>query len=54
MFGTIFGLATSIGSGIAPIAMLLLVMARGMAKTPSEDFPVLDVEDERELEYPNR
>ena len=43
----------SIVAGL-PIAIILLLMAWGMAKTLHEDFPVLDVEDKRELEYLNR
>ena len=43
----------SIVAGL-PIAVMLLMMAYGMAKTLHEDFPVVDVEDKRELEYLNR
>ncbi|MEM7222647.1 MAG: BCCT family transporter [Pseudomonadota bacterium] len=43
----------SIVAGL-PIAVMLLMMAYGMAKTLHEDFPVLEVEDKRELEYLNR
>lgn len=43
----------SIVAGL-PIAIILLLMAYGMAKTLHEDFPVFDVEDKRELEYLNR
>jgi choline/glycine/proline betaine transport protein len=43
----------SIVAGL-PIAIILLLMAYGMAKTLHEDFPVVDVEDKRELEYLNR
>ncbi len=43
----------SIVAGL-PIAIILLLMAYGMAKTLNEDFPVVDVEDKRELEYLNR
>ncbi len=43
----------SIVAGL-PIAVLLLLMGYGMAKTLHEDFPVADVEDQRELEYLNR
>ncbi|MCP4316502.1 MAG: BCCT family transporter [Hyphomicrobiales bacterium] len=43
----------SIVAGL-PIAVMLLMMAYGLAKTLHEDFPVVDVEDKRELEYLNR
>lgn len=43
----------SIVAGL-PIAIILFLMAYGMVKTLEEDFPVLDVEDRRELEYLNR
>ena len=43
----------SIVAGL-PIAIILLLMAYGMAKTLHEDFPIVDVEDKRELEYLNR
>jgi choline/glycine/proline betaine transport protein len=43
----------SIVAGL-PIAVILLLMGYGMAKTLREDFPPLDVEDRRELEYLNR
>jgi choline/glycine/proline betaine transport protein len=43
----------SIVAGL-PIAVILLLMAYGLAKTLREDFPVLEVEDRRELEYLNR
>ncbi len=43
----------SIVAGL-PIAIMLLLMAYGVAKSLHEDFPVLDVEDKRELEYLKR
>jgi len=43
----------SIVAGL-PIAIILLLMAYGMVRTLNEDFPVIDVEDKRELEYLNR
>ena len=43
----------SIVAGL-PIAIILLLMAYGLAKTLHEDFPVIDVEDKREMEYLNR
>ena len=43
----------SIVAGL-PIAICLLLMGYGMAKTLHDDFPVLDVEDRRELEFLNR
>ncbi len=43
----------SIVAGL-PIAVMLLLMAYGLAKTLHEDFPVADVEDKRELEYLSR
>ncbi|MEZ5931785.1 MAG: BCCT family transporter [Alphaproteobacteria bacterium] len=43
----------SIVAGL-PIAVILFLMAYGMIKTLDEDFPALDVEDRRELEYLNR
>jgi choline/glycine/proline betaine transport protein len=42
----------SIVAGL-PIAVILILMAYGMVKTLEEDFPALDVEDRRELEYLN-
>ncbi len=43
----------SIVAGL-PIAVLLLVMAYGLARTLHEDFPLPDVEDKYELEFLNR
>jgi choline/glycine/proline betaine transport protein len=43
----------SIVAGL-PIAIILLLMGYGIVKTLEEDFPVLDIEDKRELEYLNR
>ena len=43
----------SIVAGL-PIAIMVLLMAFGVAKTLHEDFPVPDVEDKRELRYLNR
>lgn len=43
----------SIVAGL-PIAIILLMMGYGMAKTLEEDFPAADVEDRRALEYLNR
>jgi choline/glycine/proline betaine transport protein len=43
----------SIVAGL-PIAIILLLMGYGLVKTLEEDFPVLDIEDKRELEYLNR
>ncbi len=43
----------SIVAGL-PIAIILLLMAYGMWRTLNEDFPGLDVEDKRDLEYLNR
>ena len=43
----------SIVAGL-PIAIMLLVMAYGVAKSLHEDFPILDVEDKRELEFLKR
>ena len=43
----------SIVAGL-PIAVILLLMGYGMAKTLREDFPVNEVDDKRELEYLNR
>jgi choline/glycine/proline betaine transport protein len=43
----------SIVAGL-PIAVILLLIGYGMAKTLNEDFPAADVEDKRELEYLNR
>ena len=43
----------SIVAGL-PIAVILLLMGYGMAKTLHEDFPLPDVEDKLELEYLNR
>jgi choline/glycine/proline betaine transport protein len=43
----------SIVAGL-PIAVMLLLMAYGLAKTLNEDFPVPDVEDKREMQYLNR
>ena len=43
----------SIVAGL-PIAVLLLVMAYGLAKTLHEDFPLPDVEDRKHLEFLNR
>ena len=43
----------SIVAGL-PIAVILILMGYGMVKTLNEDFPAIDVEDKRELEYLNR
>jgi choline/glycine/proline betaine transport protein len=43
----------SIVAGL-PIAVMLLLMGYGLAKTLNEDFPAPDVEDKRELRYLNR
>jgi choline/glycine/proline betaine transport protein len=43
----------SIVAGL-PIAILLLMMVWGMAKTLHDDFPLPDVEDKMELQYLNR
>ena len=43
----------SIVAGL-PIAVMLLLMGYGLAKTLNEDFPAPDVEDKRELQYLNR
>ena len=43
----------SIVAGL-PIAVILILMGYGLAKTLNEDFPVADVEDKRDLEYLNR
>ncbi len=43
----------SIVAGL-PIAIMLLLMGYGVAKTLREDFPLPDVADKRELEYLNR
>ncbi len=43
----------SIVAGL-PIAVILLLMAYGLAKTLNEDFPAIDVEDKREMEFLNR
>ena len=43
----------SIVAGL-PIAVILILMGYGMVKTLHEDFPVVDVEDKRELEFLNR
>ena len=43
----------SIVAGL-PIAVILFMMGYGMVKTLEEDFPILDVEDKRALEYLNR
>jgi len=54
MAGGLSALQTaSIVAGL-PIAVMLLLMAYGMAKTLHEDFPVLDVEDKFEMQYLNR
>jgi len=34
--------------------VILILMGYGMVKTLNEDFPAIDVEDKRELEYLNR
>ncbi len=43
----------SIVAGL-PIAVILILMAYGIAKTLHEDFPLPDVEDKLELQYLNR
>ena len=43
----------SIVAGL-PIAVILILMGYGMVKTLHEDFPAIDVEDKRELEFLNR
>ncbi len=43
----------SIVAGL-PIAVILLLMAYGLAKTLHEDFPVADVEDRAEMQFLNR
>ena len=52
--GSLTALETASIVAWLPIAVLLLLMAYGMAKSLHEDFPVEDVEDTRELEYLNR
>jgi choline/glycine/proline betaine transport protein len=52
-FRLFWGITAGVVAGL-PIAIILLLMAYGMAKTLHEDFPVVDVEDKRELEYLNR
>ena len=43
----------SIVAGL-PIAVMLLLMGYGLAKTLHEDFPLPDVEDKMALRYLNR
>jgi choline/glycine/proline betaine transport protein len=43
----------SIVAGL-PIAVILILIGYGLVKTLHEDFPVVEVEDKRELEYLNR